>query len=292
MLKIGDHHVLAVLAGGIPVGVAVATRVEGDRVVPGGPECLAGTLPRVARLPAAMLEENEGAVRIAPRRRPPTGGLRTRSSSASVRVWKEDDGPRSSCCFRRLDGARVGRDELRVDPNMDLVRGDGNAVTDVELGPADDGCRKETSVCGLVHREDVGAVEHEVERDRFADVLDREIAGEGVSVTGGHDRCRTERQLRKPLAVEKVGTHEMPVAPRVAGAYRVGAGRDFDRRGLGIGPDDGLAREVREQSVDRGDAKVSDREADLRVVRVDLPATGWEMGMPATSLSSIAGGRP
>ena len=59
--------VLAVDAVGRPVGVAVAAGVERDGVVAGRAERLAGALPGVAGLAATVLEEDERAVRIAPR---------------------------------------------------------------------------------------------------------------------------------------------------------------------------------------------------------------------------------
>ena len=62
-----DHDVLAVHAVGRPVGVAVAPGVEGDGVVAGRAQRLAGALPRVAGLAAAVLQQHERAVGIAPR---------------------------------------------------------------------------------------------------------------------------------------------------------------------------------------------------------------------------------
>ena len=72
-----DHDVLAVGAVGRPVRVAVAAGVEGDGVVAGGAERLAGALPGVAGLATAVLQQHQRTVGVAPRSRrrgvtPPT----------------------------------------------------------------------------------------------------------------------------------------------------------------------------------------------------------------------------
>ena len=64
-----DLGVLAVVAVGRPVGVAVAPGVEGDGAVAGAGERLAGALPRVAGLAAAVLQHDERRRRDRPTRR-------------------------------------------------------------------------------------------------------------------------------------------------------------------------------------------------------------------------------
>ena len=64
--EVVDHQVLAVGAVGCPVGVAVAARVERDRVVAGRAQALAGAFPRVPRLPATVQQQHERAGGVAP----------------------------------------------------------------------------------------------------------------------------------------------------------------------------------------------------------------------------------
>ena len=62
-----DLGVLRVVAVGGPRRVAVAAGVEGDGAVAGLGQRLAGALPRVPGLAAAVLQHDERTVRVAPR---------------------------------------------------------------------------------------------------------------------------------------------------------------------------------------------------------------------------------
>ena len=61
-----DLGVLGVVAVGGPAGVAVAAGVERNGPVAGGGQRLAGALPRVARLAATVLQDDDGPGRVAP----------------------------------------------------------------------------------------------------------------------------------------------------------------------------------------------------------------------------------
>jgi hypothetical protein len=64
--QVFDHDVLAVDAIRRPVGIAVAARIEGHRVVAGGAERLAGALPGVAGLATPVLQQHQWSLGIAP----------------------------------------------------------------------------------------------------------------------------------------------------------------------------------------------------------------------------------
>ena len=64
--QVPDVGVAVVLAGGTPVGVAVAPSIEGDCVVSGLTQGLAGPAPRMAGLATAVQQHDQPAAGVAP----------------------------------------------------------------------------------------------------------------------------------------------------------------------------------------------------------------------------------
>ena len=66
-LEILDHDILPVESVGSPVRIPVTARVEGDGAITRGAQYFAGSLPRMAGLSAAVLQQHQRPARVAPR---------------------------------------------------------------------------------------------------------------------------------------------------------------------------------------------------------------------------------
>ena len=162
--------------------------------------------------------------------------------------------------------------EVAGDNEVNLIAEEGQILFHAKVAALDRPCGLEANGENLVQGVDTRADQMRLQRDRFGDTMQREIADDGGgTLAGRYDLCRSEGRGRELGSIKPLIALKLVIEHRNRCKDRCHGDRDVQLRFAQLCRIELQASgSARKEAGEIGEAKVGNREADLGVMGLDL----------------------